>query len=378
MNERLRVAVVGTGAWWGREHARVFSQSPTSSCARSSVGRTRRRCDGPRSSARRPTSTSTRCSRGNRPTSCRCACPTRVTSTPRCASSKPGTRCSSRSRSCSTSPRPTGCSRRPSGATSSSRSTSTIATHDRCSWPARRSRPARSGTSRSRRGDSAARSGPAPIPTPTSSRRSATAWTCWSTSVGPIAAVSAHMTDPAGRGYTTVAVALTFDSGAVGALVGTYDSSYAYPDTHYVEVNGSAGRIQIVDTVKRFTRSVHGSELREVWEAGYFNDPDRDFHHLFERHLDDIVTALRAANSRRSTPAPAGGPSSSPRPVSDRSTSPVRCRSTVPARRTGGGSAEVEGRLVAREGEPRPGSCRRGTWLGSSDYGRWKRRAGRA
>ena len=111
---------------------------------------------------------------------------------------------------------------------------------------------------------------------------------------GPIAAVSAHMTDPAGQGYTTVAVALTFDSGAVGALVGTYDSSYAYPDTHYVEVNGSAGRIQIVDTVKRFTRSVHGSELREVWEAGYFNDPDRDFHHLFERHLDDIVTALRS------------------------------------------------------------------------------------
>ncbi len=110
---------------------------------------------------------------------------------------------------------------------------------------------------------------------------------------GPIAAVSAHMTDPAGRGYTTVAVALTFDSGAVGALVGTYDSSYAYPETHYVEVNGSAGRIQIVDTVKRFTRSVPGSELREVWEAGYFNDPDRDFHHLFERHLDDIVTALR-------------------------------------------------------------------------------------
>ena len=28
MNERLRVAVVGTGEWWGREHARVFSQRP--------------------------------------------------------------------------------------------------------------------------------------------------------------------------------------------------------------------------------------------------------------------------------------------------------------------------------------------------------------
>src|SRR5262245_37004959 len=28
MSERLRVAVVGTGAWWGREHARVFAQRP--------------------------------------------------------------------------------------------------------------------------------------------------------------------------------------------------------------------------------------------------------------------------------------------------------------------------------------------------------------
>ena len=72
---------------------------------------------------------------------------------------------------------------------------------------------------------------------------------------GPIAAVSAHMNDPIGHGLTTVAVALTFASGAVGALVGSYDSSYAYPETHYVEVNGTAGRVQVVDTVKRFTRS---------------------------------------------------------------------------------------------------------------------------
>src|SRR6187551_3479099 len=26
MNDKLRVAVVGTGEWWGREHARVFSR----------------------------------------------------------------------------------------------------------------------------------------------------------------------------------------------------------------------------------------------------------------------------------------------------------------------------------------------------------------
>jgi myo-inositol 2-dehydrogenase / D-chiro-inositol 1-dehydrogenase len=110
---------------------------------------------------------------------------------------------------------------------------------------------------------------------------------------GPIESVSAHMSDPVGKGYTTMAVALTFASGAVGSLVGSYDSSYAYPETHYVEVNGSAGRVQIVDTVKRFTHSVPGAESRQVWEAGYFNDRDRDFDHMFELHLDEILKALR-------------------------------------------------------------------------------------
>lgn len=110
---------------------------------------------------------------------------------------------------------------------------------------------------------------------------------------GPIASVSAHFTNPVGNGYTTIAVALTFTSGAVGSLVGSYDSSYAYPETHYLEVNGSSGRVQVVDTVKRFTHSTPGSELREVWEAGYFNDRDRDFDHMFELHLEELLAALR-------------------------------------------------------------------------------------
>ena len=55
--------------------------------------------------------------------------------------------------------------------------------------------------------------------------------------------------------------------------------------------------MQIVDTVKRFTHSTPGDEVRQVWEAGYFNDRDRDFDHMFELHLDDIVTTLRRAES---------------------------------------------------------------------------------
>ena len=45
--------------------------------------------------------------------------------------------------------------------------------------------------------------------------------------------------------------------------------------------------------MKRFTQSVPGSEVRQVWEPGYFNDRDRDFDHMFELHLDEILTALR-------------------------------------------------------------------------------------
>ena len=108
---------------------------------------------------------------------------------------------------------------------------------------------------------------------------------------GPIAAVSAEM--GCGPPFTTVAVALAFESGAVGTLLGTYDSSYAYPLTHYLEVNGSEGRAFVEDTVRRLRLSRAGSEVAEVWEAGYFNDADRDFHHTFDRHVDAVLDALR-------------------------------------------------------------------------------------
>ena len=41
MSEKVRVAVVGTGEWWGREHARLFSRRKTPSWWRWS-GRTER------------------------------------------------------------------------------------------------------------------------------------------------------------------------------------------------------------------------------------------------------------------------------------------------------------------------------------------------
>ena len=68
--------------------------------------------------------------------------------------------------------------------------------------------------------------------------------------VGPIASVTAQMTDQVRPGtYTTLAVALAFASGAVGTMLGSYDSSYAYPGAQHLEVNGTLGRALVEDTV---------------------------------------------------------------------------------------------------------------------------------
>jgi myo-inositol 2-dehydrogenase / D-chiro-inositol 1-dehydrogenase len=111
---------------------------------------------------------------------------------------------------------------------------------------------------------------------------------------GPIDSVMAQMTDPGGRGWSTMAVALHFGGGAVGSLVGSYDSSYAYPGTHLLEVNGLAGRLLIEDTVRRYTFTRAGSETSSVWQAGYFNDVDREFHRTFDKHLDEVLAAFKA------------------------------------------------------------------------------------
>jgi len=110
---------------------------------------------------------------------------------------------------------------------------------------------------------------------------------------GPITSVMAQLADPSGTGWSTLVVALRFANGAVGSLVGTYDSSYAYPDTHLVELNGTAGRVLIHDTVRRFSLQRAGDETAHVWRAGYFNDTDRAFHATFDRHVDDVLAALR-------------------------------------------------------------------------------------
>ncbi len=113
-------------------------------------------------------------------------------------------------------------------------------------------------------------------------------WLC-----GPIDSIMAQMTDKTGGGYRTLVLALHFANGAVGSLVGSYDTSYAYPDTHLVEINGGKGRVLIEDTVRRYSFQAVGNETGEIWQAGYFNDLDREFHRTFDRHMDALFSAFK-------------------------------------------------------------------------------------
>src|SRR5262249_5336077 len=109
----------------------------------------------------------------------------------------------------------------------------------------------------------------------------------------PIDSVMAEMTDKAGRGFTTMALSLRFANGAVGSLIGTYDSSYQYMNVGLLEINGSSAHIVIEDTVRRFTYQVKGEEKREVWEASHFNDVDRNYRALLDSHIREALAALR-------------------------------------------------------------------------------------
>ena len=112
---------------------------------------------------------------------------------------------------------------------------------------------------------------------------------------GPISSVMAEMTNKTDEtAYNTVVIAVAFASRALGSLVGSYDSSYAYPDTQYIEINGTRGRAVIRDTVAELTLSTAGEETHRVWRPGYFNDLGRTFTNTFDRHVEDILSALRA------------------------------------------------------------------------------------
>ena len=122
---------------------------------------------------------------------------------------------------------------------------------------------------------------------------------------GPIVSVAATMSNTTYGAFSTLAIALEFENGGVGTMLGSYDSSYAYEDSQRVEINGTKGRAVIHDTVRSLTLEHAGDETAKVWRAGYFNDEARTFEYTFDRHVDALLTAL-AAGHEPPVPAHAG------------------------------------------------------------------------
>ena len=122
---------------------------------------------------------------------------------------------------------------------------------------------------------------------------------------GPIVSVAAQMTNKTYGAFSTMAIALEFQNGAVGTMLGSYDSSYSYEDSQRVEVNGTLGRAVIHDTVRSLTIEHAGDETAKLWRAGYFNDEARTFEYTFDRHVEDLLSALRSGR-RPPIPAAAG------------------------------------------------------------------------
>jgi predicted dehydrogenase len=60
-----------------------------------------------------------------------------------------------------------------------------------------------------------------------------------------------------------------------------------------LEINGTRGRVLVEDTVRRYTFQPAGDETARVWQAGYFNDWEREFHRTFDRHVDEVLAAFR-------------------------------------------------------------------------------------
>ena len=95
-----------------------------------------------------------------------------------------------------------------------------------------------------------------------------------------------------------------FENGAVGTMLGSYDCSYAYPDSQLVEVNGTAGRLIVHDTVREFVLRRPGDEPRRA-AGGQGTSTTRP------ETSTPPSTATSTTSSRRSAPARAARPRTS-------------------------------------------------------------------
>jgi myo-inositol 2-dehydrogenase / D-chiro-inositol 1-dehydrogenase len=110
---------------------------------------------------------------------------------------------------------------------------------------------------------------------------------------GEVAEVAAFLADPRGIGvHTSAAISLRFASGAVGTLLGSWDSSYRHPSAVVLEVSGTEGRVVVDNVVDGVRFYDHARQDYLEWRAGLFESGERDFWRTIDAHLAAFVDAL--------------------------------------------------------------------------------------
>ncbi len=112
---------------------------------------------------------------------------------------------------------------------------------------------------------------------------------------GEIKSLSAHLADPRGLGvYTSAAVAVTFEGGGVGSLLGSWDGSYGNPGAQIFEVAGLRGRVVVEDVVGSVRLYAQPDQLFSQWSPGMFDSDARDFWRTIDSHLRAFVDSILA------------------------------------------------------------------------------------
>lgn len=110
---------------------------------------------------------------------------------------------------------------------------------------------------------------------------------------GEIEEVMSFLADPRGMNvYTSAVTALRFGNGAVGSLVGSWDSSYHHPHAQVFEMSGTEGRAvvdNVVDSVRLYR---HDEQEYSEWKPGLFATGERDFWNTIDIHVHAFVDAV--------------------------------------------------------------------------------------
>ena len=110
---------------------------------------------------------------------------------------------------------------------------------------------------------------------------------------GEVDEVSALLADPRGIGvYTSAAIGLRFRSGAVGSILGSWDSSYDHPQAQLFEFSGTEGRVVVENVVDAVRLYEHAVAAYSEWRPSLFDTGRRDFWHTIDAHLAAFVDSI--------------------------------------------------------------------------------------